>query len=156
MKSSPKSFNQGFTLIEVLVVLGIFILLASLGLFMSFDVYRATFSRSERDMVVVLLEKARSQSLNNVNQTTHGFCFLTSGAVVTSYEVFEGSDCTAAVKELIPAGSDISLSPSPALPATGIIFSQLSGDSNYTGTITLTQNTQSKTVSINSEGMIDW
>ncbi len=144
--------TKGFTLIEVLVVVGIFILLASLGLFMSLDTYRGTSVRSERDMVVVLLEKARSQSMNNINQATHGFCFDNAGK---NYAVFEGLNYAVAVnKEFTPAGN---ITLAPDCSSGGVIFEQLSG--SLVGSpvsLVLTQNSQSRTVSINSEGLIDW
>lgn len=141
--------SAGFTLIEILVVIGIFALLSGLGLFMTLDAFRGTSFRSERDIAVSLLQKARSESMNNIGQSSHGFCF--DGA---NYIVFDGSDCvTAAVKELTPAGSGVLFS--PALPAAGIIFAQLSGSATaWSGT--LQQNNKIAALSINSEGMIDW
>lgn len=137
-------------MIEILVVVGIFILLAGLGLFATLDSYRGYSFRSERDIVVNLLEKARNQSMSNVDQSPHGFCVEGS-----NYVVFEGSDCTTGTKkETTPTGSGVTLT--PALPAAGVSFTQLSGDSSWVGSLTLSQNSKSAVISVNSEGMIDW
>src|SRR3989344_5249325 len=64
----------GFTLVEVIVVIAIVGLIFGLGLFMSFDVYRGFSHRSERDVIVSLLERARSHAMANVGQSAWGFC----------------------------------------------------------------------------------
>ena len=140
--------RRGFTLIETLIVIGIFMLLASLGLFMAFDSFRSSSLRSERDMVVSLLGEARSDSMNNINQVPHGLGF--DG---TNYVEFEGADYTTGTnKEFIPVGSGTSIS---GVPSTGISFSQLAGTTTSV-TLKVIQGSASSTVSINNEGMIDW
>ncbi len=133
------------------MVVGIFVLLSGMGLFMTLDALRGTTFRSERDIVVSLLQKARSESINNINQSPHGFCF--DGA---NYVVFEGNDCATAPsekKEFTPAGGGISFY--PPFPAEGIVFIQLSGDSaDWSGTFQ--QGNKISSLSVNREGMIDW
>ncbi len=140
-------------MIEILVVAGIFILISSLGLFMTLDTFRGTYFRSERDIVVALLQKARSESMNNIDQSMHGFCFYT---VTNTYVIFEGTSCISplAIKELTPAGSGVTFTPS--LPAAGIVFTQLSGTSTPVWSGTIGQNNKTSTLSINSEGTIVW
>lgn len=148
--ATPHIVNEsGFTLVEILVVVAIFAILAGIGLFMSFRSYQNSLYHSERDIAVALIEKARSQSMANVDQSPHGFCF--SGG---SYVVFEGTDCaTAAIKEMTPAGSGVALS---GPPAAGVVFSQLSGNPSWSGNMALTQGGNITTITINGEGMIDW
>ncbi len=144
--------KRGFTLIEVLIVLGIFILLAVSGLFMTLDAYRRYTFRSERDTIVSLLERARSEAMSNTDQTPHGFCFSN---LDNEYILFEGINCEDVniKKEITPALSDITLS---GLPDTGVTFSPLSGQTNWSGEITLTQGPNQTVININSEGLIEW
>src|SRR3989344_9280246 len=65
----------GFTLTEILVVVGIFALLMSFSLVVSLDIYRGDSFRAEQDFVISILQKARSQSINNINETSHGIRF---------------------------------------------------------------------------------
>jgi type II secretory pathway pseudopilin PulG len=154
--SSRKS-GAGFTLIEIVIVIGIFLLIVSVSLFMSMDIFRGTSRGSERDVIISLIEKARGQAMNNLNRTSHGFCY---DAVALTYTVFQGDSCaTATVIESFPAGGPFTIteiSPAPAILPKGIIFSQLSGTSTWSGTMTLTQAGKTVNISINDEGMIDW
>jgi len=64
--------NSGMTLIEIAVVVGLFAMLVALGLIMSMDVWRGSSFRSEQDIVVSLLYKARSRAISNINEHDHG------------------------------------------------------------------------------------
>ena len=63
---------SGFTLIEMLVSMGIIILIAGFGLFLSMDFYRGYLFHYEKDLVISILQKARSQSLANIDEKPHG------------------------------------------------------------------------------------
>ena len=52
--------------------MGIFFALAGLGLFVSFNLYRGYILRAERDTLATLLQKARSQAIQNVGASPHG------------------------------------------------------------------------------------
>src|SRR3989344_6188897 len=71
---SPKILHQnnGFTLIEIIISMAILATIAGLGLFMSFDFYKSYAFRGEKNTLVSVLQKARDQSLHNINQTRHG------------------------------------------------------------------------------------
>lgn len=148
MKSPSTSIrNRAFTLIEVLVAIAILVTIIGLGLFMSLDVYRGFSHRSERDTVVSLLTKARSHAMANIYETSWGVCYISP-----NYIIFRGSTCTAGVS------TNEVLAASPATVVnwpTAIVFTQLSGDSAG-GTITLTQNAKTDTITINNEGTINW
>lgn len=140
--------RAGFTLIEVLVVVGIFAILAALGLFLSMDVYRGNSFRSERNMVVSILQKVRSRAVNNINQTKHGVRFESD-----RYVIFEGPICAAAGEE-IPKSSAIANS------GGCVVFDQLTGDrdtvNSTINSLNLTGQGFSSTVTINDRGRISW
>ena len=148
IKYNYDSSEQAFTLTEILVVLALLGVLATFTLFISLDYYRSATLRSERDTVVTILEKARSQSMNNIDQSPHGLHITTS-----SYILFEGSTWASRAQAL-----DISFPVSGGVTATGndIIFSQLSG-ATTAATIYLTDlNGKQLPVSVNTEDAIDW
>lgn len=145
-----QSDRRGFTMIEILVTISILAILIGMGLFMSLDFYRHTLVNDERDLVVSLLLKARTQSIDNLDQLPHGVCF-----VAPNYVIFRGTACTAtsSTSELTPKGGGINIT---GLTATSsVIFNQLSGDASTTS-ITLSQDSNVKVISINNEGRIDW
>ncbi len=140
--------SAGFTLIEVLVSMGILAMLGTLGLVFGLDFYRAYAFNSERDLAVGILQKARSRSLANINQTTHGVCIIGS-----KYILFEGAlncDPNNSANEVYDANPGVSNS------GLQIVFQQLSGRPNSVGSVTLTSGVRSSVININAEGMVEW
>jgi len=140
---------RGFSLIEILVVVGMLALVGALGLFMSMESYRGTYARSERDMVVSLLERARSRSMNNIRQTSWGVCYS-----APNYIIFRGSGCVPGIStnETYAANPTATIS---GLYAPGVVFSALGGTTTAT-TTTIVEQGRTETISINNEGRIDW
>lgn len=145
--------NRGFTLIEILISIGILALIASLGLFISLDFFRSYSFRSEQSVIVSLLQNARSKSLNNINQVRHGVHFEVNPNL--KYIIFEGSSYDSSNPSNLTINSSYnSAISSPSLPFD-VIFDQLSGTSTPL-TITASDGTKSYNVKVNSEGQIDW
>ena len=141
--------RPGFTLTEVLVVLGIFSLVAGLGLFMSMDAYRGYIHREERATIVGILQKARSRSMSNIHQTSWGVCFI-----APNYVIFRGSVCAQNIStnEIIPASPS---TVTAGLSAPGIVFSQIAGTTSPTS-ILVSQNGGTTTIDINEEGAVHY
>jgi prepilin-type N-terminal cleavage/methylation domain-containing protein len=148
--------GAGFTLIEVLIVLALFAILAGIGVFLGFDVYRSYAFRSERNIIVSVLEKARSQSLSNINQEPHGFYY--DG--VDEYTIFQGSSYPGD-----PAFDEVIKKENPNVVIGGVtevVFMQITGVATTTVSapfpldITVDDGPKSATISINEEGRIDW
>ena len=145
--------GEGFTLIEVIVVTAIFALLGSLGLFIGMDVYRSYSFRSERDIVVSMLEKARSQSMVNLDQSAHGVRIESA-----RYTIFEGASYAgriAALDEAVDRAPTVLVAGNPPLPLD-IVFGQLDGNVQNAGAVTISDGARSELITINHEGRIDW
>ncbi|MDZ4243282.1 MAG: prepilin-type N-terminal cleavage/methylation domain-containing protein [Candidatus Omnitrophota bacterium] len=142
---------SGFTLIEILVVLGLFVLLSALGLFLSMDVYRGNSLRSEKNMIISILQKARSRAMNNINQTKHGVYFQAGQYILFQGDAFNPDDD--ANNQEIKASNNISIS-FPPLPF-GVVFSQLAATTTPQD-ITLDGQGFSFTIKINDKGRISW
>lgn len=142
--------RSGLTLIEILVVIGIIILLFSLGLFFSMDSFRGYSFHAEEDKLVTILQRARSKSLANIDQASHG---VHIDVVGSAYVLFEGTvyNPVDPKNEPTPIEGPVTLS-----GLTDVLFDQLSGASNTPGTITISGGGKSATVIINNEGRIDW
>lgn len=144
----PNLSTKGFTLVEILVVTGIFVLLMGMSLFMSFDYYRGYLLGTERDITVGVLEKARSRALSNMFESSHGVHIDSDNYILFRGDVYVVG---APTNENIPANSAIQKS-----GLSNIIFSQLTGLPNVAGDITLTDGAKSKIISINNESRIEW
>ncbi len=156
---NPIKMKKGFTLIEILVVVAIMGLLLSVGLITSFDSYRGYSFRSERAVLVSVLEKARSRAMSNIFETKHGVCYI-----APNYIIFRGPSCnpSASTNEIIPGNATISVTGLDQ--SNPIVFNQLSGNLYHVPPyfpteeiqITVTQDNRSSIIKINNEGTINW
>jgi len=140
---------SGFTLIEVLVVIGLLGLVASLGSAIGFDTLGRSATREERDTLVSLLWSARARALANVHESAQGVHIDWN-----TYVLFEGSSYNSSD----PDNQVISRNPTVNISGgTDIIFAQLSGDvATGVGTLTMSGPTGEATVVMNGAGRIEW
>ncbi len=160
--TNKKIAAAGFTLIEMLIVIGIMTSLGGVALVVSMNNYHAYAFRAERDTLVSLLQKARSQSMSNLclgasmscmNGRPHGV-YISAG----QYTVFQGQTYAArdsAIDEIyLMRGVDV-MTRSGSL--TEVVFAQLSGDVALPGYITfLNSDGHVSTTTITSQGAITW
>ena len=144
----------GFSLIEVMVVLTIMSMLLASTLFVSSDWYQRTAFLSEREVLITLLQTARTQALANVNQKPHGVALYPDS--YEGYVLFAGIDFAHAdtsVSLFIPASYPIEFD---ATSPQEVVFTQISGDSNYEGPLVLLDSNRDAltTITINYEGAI--
>lgn len=137
--------QHGFTLFEVLIVMALFAMCATLSVVVGLEVYRGYSFRGEQYTLVAILQKARNQAINNINQTPHG---VHIGG--NKYSIFEGNVYTSGIDFPISNG----FTPSGA---TDVVFTQLTGATVLTN-IVLTENSSGKTltININNEGQINY
>ncbi len=151
---------KGFTLIEILLVIGLFSIIIELGLFMSMDMYKGYSRRSERDTLVDVLQRARSRAMSNVHQSPWGVCYDATNPSHPNYIIFSGVGYEGAVtKDIVPANpavtTDLSAAASFACGSGGIVFSQLTGDTSALS-VSMTQGSIISIISTNVEGAIIW
>ncbi len=143
--------HRGTTLIEILITLAVLALVLALGLFMSFEAYRSTTRRSERETIVSMLERARSRALANIGETSWSVCYDAG-----NYIIAKGSTCNDSVaydrveaNPVVVADSDFSDFP--------IEFAQVTGTvAGAPKTVTVTQNGKDEEIEVNHEGRINW
>lgn len=139
-------------MIEVIVVIAIVAILASFGLWVGLDAYRGYSYYSQRDSFISALQKARLESMVNLNEAKHGMYVETD-----RYTIFQGSSYGSRIsafdRVMVPGGG-ITISGNPAIPAE-VIFEQLSGAATDQ-TLTFSDGIKTKTISINNGGQISW
>jgi prepilin-type N-terminal cleavage/methylation domain-containing protein len=152
MASLKTSTTRGFTLIEISVALGILLMLFSFGLIMSMDAFRGSIFRSEREIIVSLLERARSHSMANIDGSAWGVCYRAN-----KYVLFKGTTCGAPAPsdEEFEVNQSVATDSNFASTFPTISFAQLSGQSSA-ATITVVEANRSSSITINHEGTINW
>lgn len=150
---SSGTTRRGFTMIEVLVVTGVFAVLAAFGLIVGIDTYARASFHSDAENAVALLQKARSEAINNINESPHGVYFGDASNLL----LFRGLHYDPASQELEIEKAK-SASYSDTCVNHEVVFSRLSGDAVAPCAITTASiNAAAPTViTINAEGGIDW
>jgi len=164
--------SRGYTLIEMLIVIGLMLALVFLSLGLSLNNYLGDAARAERSQLITVLQTARADALNNVNQEAHGVA-LHPADHPTSYVLFEGDSYAAgdvAKRQIFDEAYSLELT---ATAPKEIIFCQLSGDATrgpwvapecenpanaFDGLIQMTDSRRQLplTININHEGAIGW
>lgn len=151
--SIPRAVSrEGFTLIEILIAIAIITILAGMGLWISMDVYRNYSYRSEKETFISAIQKARLESMVNLNESAHGIRVESD-----KYIIFRGSSYSASSsfnRTIVPSGP-VTITGNPSLPQD-IVFDQLSGTTSSSGTLTVSDSVRTAVISINNEGQISW
>lgn len=154
--------NRGFTLIESLVVIGIFILIMGVGGVIGFNAYKGYLFRSERSTAISVLERARSRAMANYYETAHGVKYDDSDPSSPKYILFR-------VPFVSGASSNEIIQSNPNADVAGfdtIIFEQLTGKVAVSGSsgscnsgekeIKITESDRSSSICLNAQGRINW
>ncbi|HYF12847.1 MAG TPA: type II secretion system protein [Candidatus Paceibacterota bacterium] len=157
---ASRAYTRGFTLIEVLIVIGLVTLVGGMTIIFSTDSFRGHNFRAERNTLVAVVAKARSQSINNMcfgesctGGKPHGVRFDKDRVTIFQGPSWEGRD--ASVDEAFPIHSRaVVLSGLPQ-----IVFEALSGNALFPGgpgsvQIRDTSGVGSSTISFNAIGRI--
>ena len=146
--ASDRGSRGGFTLVEIIVVMGLVMLIFGIGSYFAFDNFQRYLFRKERDTAIAVLMKARSRAMNNFFESPHGVHMDAD-----QFVLFRGASYTvgAPTNEVIPGTAAISKS-----GAADIVFEQLSGRPASAGNLMLSYGASNITISINEEGRIDW
>jgi Tfp pilus assembly protein FimT len=148
-----KFLNQkAFTLIETLIVIAVVILLVVI-VWPRFSEIRANqVLKSGVEDVVSSLNKARSQTLASLNSSTYGVHFTSNSVTIFTGDVYSaGAGDNQVINIVSPASiSDISLTGG----AVDIYFKRLTADPNVTGSITISNSSINKVISISATGII--
>ncbi len=140
------TYNKGFTLIEILVVVAVITVIIAFGSVIDLNAFKTDTLSGEESRIISILQKARSRSMANMYNTTHGVCYI-----APDYVIFQGSTCASG--DSIPANTNIASNPGSTFPT--FVFSRLTGNTTA-GTIHITDGINSKDITINNEGTINW
>ncbi len=144
--------SAGFTVIEVCVVLGLTVLLASMTAWVTASTQRHRALSNERDLAVALLERARARALANVGEEPHGVRFEPD-----QMAVFEGGAYGSGAPGNEIFSRDASIQNVGSLPVE-VTFSQLAATTASPTLVTLQdpQSGRQSQINVSTEGQITW
>jgi len=148
--------DTGITLVEILIVIGLLTAIAGLSMLASIDMYRAHLFRGDRDMLIGVLQKARSRAMNNIclgsgcsDGKSHGVHFESDEYVIFQGAIYNVLDT---LNERFSVNDVVVIS-----GLENVVFSQLSGDAAPEGNITIADDAgHTSVITINGEGQILW
>ena len=148
MKSPERHNSDGFTILELVIVIGIFSVLVLIATPSLFNFYSRANASSEQSSVVSYLRLAQSWSLSNRDNNNHGIKISEE-----EYTLFTGASYAlrdTSLDETYDIPEEITLS-----GATEIVFDRKSGRTTQS-TINIISDIASRSIDINSEGLISW
>lgn len=143
-----KKMKAGFSVIELVIVVTIFILFAGISQITFFDFQRKSNLEISANNVVEALRYAKSNAQQVQNDTKWGVKINGSNVIVFSGNSYDARN-TAFDKEITLNGILTS-------GLSEIIFQKVTGETINTGTITLTLGSQTKNIVINEKGTITY
>ena len=149
--------NNGFTLIEVIIVMIILSSFFLIGLIVDQKMYSHRTLQEEKLLIVSILQKIRSRSLNNIYESSHGLHINENNYIIFRTVPYSESEST---NENIPKNNKYTITGSPELQNSDneieIIFTELSGEPINTGEIKPYNGIEQEYININKRGLIDW
>jgi prepilin-type N-terminal cleavage/methylation domain-containing protein len=141
--------KNGFTLMELLIVIGIIVLLSIILLPIGFNYYQRELLNKTEDQLVWLLKEARDNAVNQKNGSFFGVYIA-----VNDFIIFQGPNYNQRAAE-----NDSSYSFPETITISGlkeIIFVPNTGTTQQVGTISLALGQFKKDISINEFGIINY
>ena len=129
--------TSGFTLIEILVALGISAILFSTSAFITVDAYKSTLYEREFNFFLSLLQKTRSEAVNNINDQSHTFKITPDNYFIDAEEY--------------QRNAQIQIN-----GPTEITFENLNGNVASLATFDLSDGIRTKEILVEESGKMDW
>jgi prepilin-type N-terminal cleavage/methylation domain-containing protein len=146
------NFKKGVSVIEVIVSLAILVILLAVTL-PSFNTMRKNqVLKAAASEIFSALDKARSQTLSSISSSEYGVHFETSKIVIFKGTTYSSSDATNEEVLLTTPATITSISLTGG--ASDLYFNRLSGSPNKSGTITITNSSTTKVITISATGAV--
>jgi len=164
--TKTRRFQAGFTMIEVVIVMGMLVIIGSLGMFMSMENLRSGAFRNDRNAAISALQRARSLAVNNMcfdgggvvctDGKPHGVRFDPATRGITIFQISPGETNFDNRDEVADEFIAFDSRTTAIDAAKTIIFERLSGKSADISVILNDGAAHNSEININSEGRIDW
>lgn len=146
---SHSCFNKGFSLLELLIVIGIFAIFATLTTSVYYDTRSNTNLELTTGTLVEAVRYAQSSAQSGKGDSKWGVEIIAKQVIVFKGSTYASRDIT----------SDRVSDFSSGVTASGlseIVFEKTTGVTTNTGAVVLTNSSGTKNVSVNSKGVVNY
>jgi len=156
MQAALKNKSRGFTFIEVIIVMGLFFVLAGVGLGAYFRYYAQSLASMDVNNAITLVKQTRFKALKNPTNSNYGIHLDPTTKTITSFrDIYNVTNNENLVLELEQLNiTDLSLN--PVIGTTNeILFEKQTGKTQNTGSFTIGNEEISYIFNINQQGVIN-
>lgn len=150
-----KGNKKGFTFVEVIIVLSLFIVLSGIGIAAYFDYYKFSLIKNDVSSAFTLVKETRFRALKNPTNTNYGIHIDVPTRTVTGFEgtynPLEDTNQDVVLEQLDI--KELFLNPTPGT-TNEIIFEAQTGKTVNYGSFTIGNDNFEKIISINSQGVV--
>lgn len=144
-----KSKKGGFTIFEIIFVMGLFAFIGAISLPYTIDTYKHYLLSTETQMIIGILRRAEGMAIANKYGDSFGVSIQG-----TQYVLFRGSNYSSRnipYDELYPKSESVAV-----LPLSEIVFQPISGKPGQATVFTLSSSGSTQQIDINAQGTINW
>jgi type II secretory pathway pseudopilin PulG len=148
LNTKYKNEMKGFTILELLLVIGAAIVIAALTVPVGVRFFQTQTLDEATSGIMETMRRAHNQAVFQKNDSAFGVKFLSG-----SYVLFQGNSYDTRTQS-----EDESFEVSSGIATSGIdevVFAKLTGIPNTTGTLTVTSGSDSQTININAHGKVE-
>jgi Tfp pilus assembly protein FimT len=147
--------QKGITLIEILMVLSILIILLVVSLPQFTKIRENQVLKTATNDVISVLNKAHSQTLSSVDSSEYGVHLQSDRVIIFKGKIFSaGTETNETILIVSPASiSNVTLG-GVSGTSGDVYFNRLSGAPSSTGTITISNSSMSKIITISTTGAV--
>lgn len=159
---SHRLSRSGFTILELFLTIGIFSILLTITISISFNAIARMNLRSSETALIQLIRRAQTQSQQNVKGKQWGLHVNASGGSIVlfsgaTYTALDGTGALFAVNENIDFSGTL-YSKMIAAPPKGLVFERFTGDPvepRFSGTIIMSMFGSERSVTVNGRGVVE-
>jgi prepilin-type N-terminal cleavage/methylation domain-containing protein len=148
--------KRGFTFVEMMIVMSLFILLASIGMGAYFQYYSLSLMNADIDNTITLIRNTRFKALKNPTNDNYGIHINPVTKTITefrdTYNVMSTENINVELEQL----KVLNLNLNPNIGVTDeILFESQTGKTQNYGNFIIGEDDFSYTITINSQGVIE-
>jgi prepilin-type N-terminal cleavage/methylation domain-containing protein len=148
--------KKGFTLVEVIITVSLFVLMAGMGVGAYFQYYLLSLMNADINNTVTLMRETRFKALKNPSSDDYGIHIDPSTKTITGFQNVYNPANTGNTDLKLGQLDVLDLNLSPDIGETNeILFETQTGKTENYGDFTIGEENFSYTITINREGVIE-